>query len=456
MKLVMETQISTILLKLSRDIMRVVSDVKKSKGIQKVKRLWVREKITDFKYQEGSLSWTSSSEYLEKEEWDWRDEFRILEEEIKKLPSYIQAHKVISDIYGVNEAQANFWLERFALHIIEKALNGEVGDEDVFETITIFLNDLEQNPIIWNVLAQIEGLWLKDEEIEIAKGIKIRKPRPSDLEFERPFELLHLPFPQPMFFHPSAIIEINQRAKFQPFVFDDLEKLIIALRLYKLGSITIRKTRWNPKSILQLGGTTWSGGIQPIVYQYGLAIEDSHKLQTFVNRIKLLLPFAQGKIQTVDHISISLQRYNDALFKSDPVERLAYAIMGLEALFLKSIEREELAHKLAQRVAKCISILGHQPLEIYRTVKQSYDVRSEFIHGSLLGEDKRREASKFADKIMEYLRVSLLIFLELKEKIEKENFLNTIDNSLLHQDAQVKLESLIKEHCRIIQNINVV
>jgi hypothetical protein len=32
-------------------------------------------------------------------------------------------------------------------------------------------------------------------------------------------------------------MEIAQRAKFQPYVWDELEKLIIILRLYKVGSV---------------------------------------------------------------------------------------------------------------------------------------------------------------------------------------------------------------------------
>jgi len=446
-------EVPTILWRLSRDIIDVVRNLREAKRIRKVRRLYVRDKITHFKYKKGNIGWQASHEYFEKEEWDWRDKFRTIESEIKKLPSYIKAYKLISNIYNVKETQAEFWLSRFAQNIMEKALDEDVSEESLLDSVTIFLNDLEENPIMWDVLVELEGVWMRVEEIEIYKGLKIRRLRPEDLEFERPFEYMAIPRMEPMFRHPSAVMEIRQRAKFQPYVWDELEKLIIALRLYKLGSVIRGKTRWKPKSILQFGGTSWSHLTQPIVYKYSLGSEDVPKLQTFLDKIKTLLPVAQGKIETIDHISISLQRYNDALFKPDPTERLAYGIMGLEALFLKSLEREELAHKLAQRVAKCLSLLAHQPLEVYRIIKESYDVRSEFIHGSLADERKRHNASKLANKILEYLRSSILIFLELKGKVEKERFLSTIDNSLLHHNASAKLEQLIKEHCSITQSI---
>jgi len=301
------------------------------------------------------------------------------------------------------------------------------------------------------VVMELEGLWLKTEEIEINKRLKVRRPQPKDFEFMSPYEFL--PLMERTLRHSSAIIEITQRVKFQPYVWDELEKLVIALRLYKKGSINTVKTIWNPKSILTSGSTSVPHIIRPIVYRYPLLPDDFEKLQSYINKIKPLLPVVQGKIETTDHISIALQRYNESLFMPDSTERLTYAIMGLEALFLKSKEHEELAHRLAQRVAKCLSILGHQSLEVYRIIKESYSVRSQFIHGSLV-EGEHDDVSQLADRILEYLRSSVLMFFELKGKMEKESLLNTVDNSLLHGDALAKLEKLIKEQCQITQSIS--
>ncbi|MEM0084928.1 MAG: HEPN domain-containing protein [Thermoproteota archaeon] len=141
-----------------------------------------------------------------------------------------------------------------------------------------------------------------------------------------------------------------------------------------------------------------------------------------MDKLRLLIPIVQSVIKPLDHLSIALQRYNDSLFKTDPIEGLTYTIMGLEALFLKSLEHEELEHRLAQRAAKCLSIIGYQQLEVYNIIKQSYDVRSEFIHGYLVSEEKRLDASKLCDKIVEFLRSSVIVFMQLKEKVEKRAF----------------------------------
>jgi hypothetical protein len=448
----MEEELSMILWRLSHDIVNAIETLKKDGKIQKVRKIWFREKTINFEYKEGSISWQASPEYFEREEWDWKYISQIIELEIKKLPAYINAYKCISEIYNVDEFQAEFWLSKFAHNVVTKTLDTPLSEEGLLESVILFLNDLEQRPIIWNVIVELEGLWLKDEEIKINKGLKIRRPRPEDLEFERPFEEILLPRVDilPVFRHFSAVLEVTQKTQ---FMWDELEKLIVALRLYKLGSVVTRRITWKPKSILQFGATTWPTFIQPVVYCYSLSSEESLKLKTFLDKIRPLLPVVQGRIETIDYISISLQRYNDALFKSDPTERLAYAIMGLEALFLKSSEREELAHRLAQRVARCLSLYSYQPLEVYRIIVQSYDIRSNFVHGSLVGKEKSHDASTLAEKVIKYLRILILMFLELKNRVEKDSFLNTIDNSLIHPDALAKLEKLIKENCPITTSI---
>jgi hypothetical protein len=449
-------ELSTILWRLSRDIVNTVEILKNNGKIRKVNKIWFREKVTNFEYKEGVIGYSSIHEYFVKEEWDLGDIYRIMESEIKKLPIFINAYKCISEIYNVNESLAEFWLSQFAHSVVTKALEAPLNEEELLELVILFLDDLEQRPIIWNVIVELNGLWLKDEEIKIDKNLKIRKLQPKDFEFEYPLDKMiragieiarHLEY-------PSAILEMTQKSQSQPPISYELEKLIIALRLYKPGSIINLKAIWKPKSILKGEFTTGSTFIQPEVYRYSLSSEETLKLKTFLNKIKPLLPITQRSIETTDHISISLQRYNDALFKPVPTERLAYAIMGLEALFLKSSERVELAHKLAQRAAKCLSLFGYHSLEVYRTIKQSYKIRSDFVHGSLVSKERSHDVNTLADKVIKYLQISILMFLELKNKVKKDNFLNIVDHSLIYPDASVELEKLIKESCSITITIS--
>jgi hypothetical protein len=449
-------ELPTILWRLSRDIVKTIETLKNNGKIRKVNKIWFREKVTSFEYKEGSMRRSSTQEYFVKEEWDLGDIHRIMESEIKKLPTFINAYKRISEIYNVNESQAEFWLYKFAHNIVTKALETPLNEEELLELIILFLDDLEERPIIWNVIVELNGLWLKDEEIKIDKNLKIRKLQPKDFEFEYPIDEMIRARAEiaPSIEYPSAILEMTKKSQSQAPIAYELEKLIMALRLYKPGSIIKLKAIWKPKSILKGEIASWPTYIQPVVYKYSLSSEETSKLVTFLNKIIPLLPIGQGSIEATDHISISLQRYNDALFKPIPTERLTYAIMGLEALFLKSSERAELAHKLAQRAAKCLSLFGYHSLEVYRTIKQSYKIRSDFVHGSLVSKERSHDVNKLADKVIKYLQISILMFLELKNKVKKDNFLEIVDKSLIYPDASVELEKLIKENCLIAATVS--
>jgi F0F1-type ATP synthase alpha subunit len=124
--------------------------------------------------------------------------------------------------------------------------------------------------------------------------------------------------------------------------------------------------------------------------------------------------------------------------------------MCLEALYLKENERQELDHRLGQRVAKLFNQFNHEPLEVYNKIKRSYEIRSSFVHGSPISKDQQNEASKLAQDILEYARVSIIIQLQLKVVMDKDKFLNLLDNSLLNKQANEKLQSLIEKNCQVL------
>jgi hypothetical protein len=46
------------------------------------------------------------------------------------------------------------------------------------------------------------------------------------------------------------------------------------------------------------------------------------------------------------------------------------------------------------------------------------------------------------------------MFLELKNKVKKDNFLEIVDKSLIYPDASAELEKLIKESCSITATVS--
>jgi len=180
-------------------------------------------------------------------------------------------------------------------------------------------------------------------------------------------------------------------------------------------------------------------------YSYSLDESDAEKLPQFVAKIKGKLPIKEktGCLVTEIPLGIAILRYQDAILKPEATEnKIAYAVMGLEALYLKVEEREELSRRLAQRVAKLLSFCGEKPIKVYNLVKEAYEIRSNFVHGSPLQNKKPQEVKKILDSIIEYLRKSIIIFIQLQE--EKEKLLSLIDNALLEKHAEDRLQNLIK------------
>lgn len=445
-------EMSSKLWLLSKSIAEKVSEYKKSKKIVRIKKLYVKPKVEEFKYKEGGISYRKSYKNVEKEEWHWKDQFDFIDRVIKQLPGYGETVSEISKKYEVNEHQADFWLSRFVQVLIRRVQEG-ITDELLVDDITTFIADLEKSPIDWKLKIWIDGVWLEDEEYEIYEGLKIRRPKPSDFEIEISFDMLPFQTVGPRFIETSpAILELTHRARSHGEAQREMGKILSCLRLFKVGSVFSIKYEAYPKSFLAFGGTLSSGQRFAPTYRYPLSKQDIPKLRDSIGKIKSLLPKEnlQAKLEKIDPIAIALQRYNDALLKPESIEsRITSAITCFEALYLKAVERMELSHRLSQRASVLLRVFEFKPLEVYNVLNQAYNIRSTFIHGSQIKSEERKNAAKVAEKILEYARVSLLIFFQLKHLLDKEKLIGRIDNSILEEQAHSKLKKLLKENCTI-------
>ncbi len=440
--------LAELLQELASETAKMIENWKNENKLQKVQKIYIKREIKEIEYDKnGSIrhyveSFTPSA----KQEWDWKCISGLISK-AKELRVYRKICKKIVDEYNIPEQQAEVWLSRFVHEHIRNYLEGHT--HELVNLIVTFINDLEDNPREWTINAWVEGIWLTEiDEIKIDNGMVIRKPRLSDLEDKIPLDLPIFSklrtFPSEI---PSAIIDIHKRAKIKPCIYDELEKLIIILQLYRLGSVSVIKTIWRPKSLIIYGGVCNSShrGGTP-TYTYPLTKRDLDSLPEFVNRISPLLPTDEnGRPLSSDPYGIAILRYRDALLKPEAIEnKIAYGIMGLEALYLKAEEREELSHRLAQRVAKILGVFGEQPIRTYALIKKGYELRSAFVHGSSLQPGDRQKLKNLLDNILEYLRKSILIFLQLKKDKEKDDFISMVDNSLLDEKAFDKLKNYLK------------
>lgn len=442
----------SLLLTLAKMTQRITKESKEKGQIRKVQMPYLKEKITQFEYKEGSIARQWSYEQIFKEEWVWEDLVRIIIPEAKKLESFSKSVQELSKVFKVNVTQAEFWVSRFVDVIAKETL--ENADEDRIAELTFsFVRDLEGSPRTWTPKLWLKGIWMVDDVVEISESLRFTKPIAVDLEREWDLRMFPYFYENWLRNDPSAILNASFRAKNQPEVHKEIEKLMLVLRLFRVGSVSNVRTVWNSESILEFGvGSISFGGLLSESYKYSLSKEDVPKLKVFFEKILPLVPpnLYDPAIKQVDYSVIAVQRYNDAISKPEIFEsRLSFAIMALEALYLKENEREELEHRLSQRLARLLGFCGYEPIEVYNTMKESYDLRSSFVHGSPIPEERLKGIAKMGQEVIEYARLSIVLFLLLKQVTEKDKFLSLIDHSLLSENAVDKLDKTLKEHCTI-------
>ncbi len=137
-------------------------------------------------------------------------------------------------------------------------------------------------------------------------------------------------------------------------------------------------------------------------------------------------------------IKVAIDRYEELMFvfQNDSPKRVAYAIMGLEAIY--STDSGELKFKLTMRVTKIFKLLNLNPKMIAKNVKDAYNLRSKYAHGSII---KTKISFEFEETIIDYLRISII--LALATNFSKNDFVTLLDESNYDDDATNKLKKEI-------------
>ena len=438
--------------KLAEKIDEKIDESKEKGELLLESKPFIKAKISNFKYEEGITGFNTSYEDIVREEWNWEEKRNLVENKIKQTEEYKDATEIISRDYDIPIKQADHQLSGFVYKIVGSSLK-RIGNHDLTDHIMIFISELEHNPISWRSVVWLDGIYLETDLIKITDSIKIKKPEPKDLEYEFSREISP-PLTESTLMHgfPSAIMCLEYRVEGAPKMQNIIDKIISILKLYKVGSISRIKTKFISPSILQLSGTVSRSSTTSTTFKYGLKTEDEEQLRIFFNVINSKIPdeVVQKGIGEIDFITIAFDRYNDSILKQDvPESRLLSAIMSLEALYLKDDEMSELSERLAQRAALTLSFLDYDPLEVFNMIKRSYNIRSRFVHGSKIEKDDQKDVMILVEKVIEYTRRSLIIYLQINESIDKNKFLNLLSKSLLDKDAKEKLQKMLEGNVKV-------
>jgi hypothetical protein len=118
--------------------------------------------------------------------------------------------------------------------------------------------------------------------------------------------------------------------------------------------------------------------------------------------------------------------YSRCSLESSPEGKLIYVLSALESLLLRN-SQEPIQENLAHRLAFLLTTNVDERKQIIRTVKDTYSLRSRFVHHGAGIEDY--------DKVQNFLRLVSHFFLGLAERTERfvtrEEFLEDIETRRL-------------------------
>lgn len=440
------------------DVTTQTIDTERASGsLQPEEVEFFRWKVDQFTYDDkGLTNHSATSEKVTRPSWR-RSQTKLIEI-IEKTSEYKGVLDNLISILEVKQQTYDHYLVHFINKLVYTYLNETDFDEaQANELITIFIKDLKKEPLKCGAEVELQGIILQPDEIEISHGVTLRKPRIEDLEKEIPTYGF-----TPHLSDPSAYLKIEFLGRSPREIQVKVDKALATLRLFKPGSIKRTTYRMYSESMDSFfGGTITSGSTTTAIETYLVKEEDVKPLINFWDRVSLHIPdaFLETGTGKVDHIAIAYNRYSDSLLQSGIIERrIASAIMGLEALFLKSGgELQELQYRLSLRVAKLLANFSQDPIQVKKTIKDAYRVRSIFTHGGHLSynekkkfELKYKELRNLLLSVLDYLRISLIISMTIN--IEKEEFIDVIDDSFIDEKNNERLKGLINSAKYILES----
>lgn len=185
-------------------------------------------------------------------------------------------------------------------------------------------------------------------------------------------------------------------------VHQEMEKLILALRLFKEGCIRII---FSVRKATRFGTVFSQVGMRrnnERLYFFGNSVLPAfkHFHEEFAN-------IAWEKKESHTPLGIALGRFADGYEKVKLEDRIIDYMIGLEALYLQNGDAAELSYRIAHRIAVLLSDDKKERQRLFTETKHSYDLRSKILHGKRY--DLALDNVWFVEDI---LRLSIKKFLE--------------------------------------------
>jgi hypothetical protein len=396
----------------------------------------------------------AQTEYLQKEDW-FGPTLRFFDK-IKTLPEYETFRK---KLFLLDNKDHDDQLFRAVNHVIQILLEKKSFDSS--ELLDYFLKSISYEPVPAWADIDLHGVLVKGVP-SVAFSLNerrftFRQLVVSDFEHETyisgdsRFGL----------FPPNSILKIEMNTWRSLDLQIEALKMTNMLRLFQVCSVKFGRQSWKTKSpfAMVIGSTLSIEPVYPADHPITLTGEANGKLEKFWKYVEPRLPVELREFsgQKTTPISIAYERYCDSLLTRHPIERkIAFAIMGLEAIYLGENEVQELMYRLQLRVSKILSKLNFNSIETRSCLKEGYKIRNSYVHGGHLPEKEKKKLENrgiavngLAYKLLDYLRISILHLIISRQT--KEEFLDLLEDSFIERKRDEEFRAMMESENSILR-----
>lgn len=397
--------------------------------------LLVQEIVDKFSQEEndyGPRQW-SQKELLQE---NWSFASHKVAEAVKEKPQFkeVLASAKASAAPGVS---VDSLLEAFVRHVANRFLRRLGG---VAEAAEIFSRDLRDEPPEGLSTATLEGVVVLAAPVEVAvpdARIRLRPMLKEDYERTRLASYaIEPPFGGLSFRMPTAMLEVTMRSHGGAEIQAVVDRSCRVLNLFRPGSVKLDSLSFGARGFLGWGGTVRPGLTNPAFNRWALKVEAVDKLRQHWRAIWPRIPSAYDPDHRDSAWNIAYGRYQEAMTAIGWEAKMASAVMGLEGLLLGDEEKAELTYKFSMRLAKIMAAGGRPVSKVVRDAKEAYGLRSLHVHGGRLSHrQKRRLEQQYGSleslfqQTADWLRLLLLLY--LLANVDKEEFVDALDDSML-------------------------
>jgi len=395
---------------------------------------------------EKSGGWTTS--YISQPMYDiFLDKHRA---EIESLPEYVACidairsdltlSKHMDGLVGLESWQTRMtpwgYLSHFLIKQISEAtekfnLNPQTFDSMYFNLERFIYDDT----VPMQAIAPLQNFESDVHELDLGNEAKIRRLSTAELEQLMDQSKWSTLAPSFEIFFLKHAVELTYRAKKQlgeegwdkirihPTTYQQINeqtlRLVTALRLFKRGAVGFSMIKTSSpidlplpiwKAAYRLSHTPFSGSL------YELKEAEVSEFRRFwENTCKL-------DLEQPAPIGVAIRRLNYSYERDRPEDKLVDYMVAFEALFFKEGEAGEYRHKLSVRVARFLEQEYNQRTQIATKMAEFYDKRSVVVHGEPV-----RLSHEFTDSVEDYLRKSIVLFLERLKQFKHSEILNQLD-----------------------------